>query len=196
VSEPPSPDAVEEPPADGPSMLTTMFRRSPPDQGYFYASKSEQPHGHGSPDDVRVENNQETLTRVSTAEPRPLLAHRNTSEDSNEVSPLLATRSSESRGGYGTGQEDGHGVDLEALKPSGRNTWLGRARYSVRSTGVRMASTLRAVSNPKRWNRHSIWHNTIAAPLACLPAVVVGLLLNILDALSYGRHRDGLLRLC
>lgn len=45
---------------------------------------------------------------------------------------------------------------------------------------------LGAVVNPKAWNRKTIWENVVMDPLRCLPAVIVGLLLNILDALSYG----------
>jgi SulP family sulfate permease len=43
------------------------------------------------------------------------------------------------------------------------------------------------VTNPKRWDRKAIWRNAILAPISCLPAVILGLLLNILDALSYGK---------
>jgi sulfate permease, SulP family len=45
----------------------------------------------------------------------------------------------------------------------------------------------RTVTNPKRWDRKAIWRNAVLAPISCLPAVILGLLLNILDALSYGR---------
>ncbi|ERT02885.1 hypothetical protein HMPREF1624_01188 [Sporothrix schenckii ATCC 58251] len=46
--------------------------------------------------------------------------------------------------------------------------------------------TYRNVKNLKWWDRRRLWQNVVVAPIACLPAVVVGLLLNILDALSYG----------
>jgi SulP family sulfate permease len=44
----------------------------------------------------------------------------------------------------------------------------------------------RIVFNPKRWNRKAIWQNAVVEPVGYLPAVILGLLLNILDALSYG----------
>jgi SulP family sulfate permease len=44
----------------------------------------------------------------------------------------------------------------------------------------------RTIINPKRWNRQAIWQDAVVAPVSCLPAVILGLLLNILDALSYG----------
>ena len=40
--------------------------------------------------------------------------------------------------------------------------------------------------NPRRWNAKAIVRNGIVAPLTMLPAVFLGLLLNVLDALSYG----------
>jgi SulP family sulfate permease len=40
--------------------------------------------------------------------------------------------------------------------------------------------------NPKTWNRQSIWKQCVVHPASFLPAVLLGLLLNILDALSYG----------
>ncbi len=44
----------------------------------------------------------------------------------------------------------------------------------------------RVVANPKSWNWHTIWKQGVRQPIAYLPPVMLGLLLNILDALSYG----------
>ncbi|KHJ35186.1 putative sulfate transporter family protein [Erysiphe necator] len=52
-----------------------------------------------------------------------------------------------------------------------------------KSTGCNIA---RLLSNPKTWNGEVIWKKAILAPIEVLPAVALGLLLNILDALSYG----------
>ncbi|EDN96234.1 hypothetical protein SS1G_01159 [Sclerotinia sclerotiorum 1980 UF-70] len=40
--------------------------------------------------------------------------------------------------------------------------------------------------NPKRWDKKAIWKNCVMAPVQSLPSVLLGALLNILDALSYG----------
>lgn len=45
---------------------------------------------------------------------------------------------------------------------------------------------LQILSNPMSWNRRAVWHNGVVYPLSLLPSVFLGLLLNILDALSYG----------
>jgi SulP family sulfate permease len=44
----------------------------------------------------------------------------------------------------------------------------------------------RVVSSPKSWDRRAIWKEGVVYPVSLIPAVVLGLLLNILDALSYG----------
>jgi SulP family sulfate permease len=184
VSEPPSPEATDEH-AEGPSMLTTMFRRSPQGNPYSYTPKESNAHEDDVPVEEGDEEGQDTLSRVTTVEHRPLVAREDTPE-ADEISPLLAARSRESRGGsYGVRQENGQGLDLEGQKRPGR-TWLGRTANSMRETGGRAVSILPLISHPKRWDRRALWDNVVVAPVACFPAVVVGLLLNILDALSYG----------
>ncbi|TVY46136.1 Uncharacterized protein LSUB1_G000015 [Lachnellula subtilissima] len=44
----------------------------------------------------------------------------------------------------------------------------------------------RNVLNPKKWDRTLLWNLAVVTPVGFLPAVILGLLLNILDALSYG----------
>lgn len=44
----------------------------------------------------------------------------------------------------------------------------------------------RALSNPKSWDKRAIWNDAVVHPASLVPAVLLGLLLNILDALSYG----------
>ncbi|KAK9849199.1 sulfate anion transporter [Penicillium brevicompactum] len=49
-----------------------------------------------------------------------------------------------------------------------------------------LAQCSRTLSNPKSWNKRAIWEQAVAYPASLVPAVLLGLLLNILDALSYG----------
>ncbi|KAK6542194.1 hypothetical protein TWF694_007957 [Orbilia ellipsospora] len=60
--------------------------------------------------------------------------------------------------------------------PVGRRQ--ARSAY-MRSLALRIAS-------PKSWDKRMIWQNTVVAPISTLPAVILGLLLNVLDGLSYG----------
>ncbi|EEQ28642.1 sulfate transporter family protein [Microsporum canis CBS 113480] len=42
------------------------------------------------------------------------------------------------------------------------------------------------ICSPRTWNKKAIYENGVELPLSLLPAVFLGLLLNVLDALSYG----------
>lgn len=46
----------------------------------------------------------------------------------------------------------------------------------------------RTIASPKTWNARTLWGSVIAKPASYIPAVILGLLLNVLDALSYGEH--------
>lgn len=49
-----------------------------------------------------------------------------------------------------------------------------------------LAKGSRIVLNPKAWDKRAIWQEGVVYPVSLIPAVFLGLLLNILDALSYG----------
>jgi SulP family sulfate permease len=64
------------------------------------------------------------------------------------------------------------------------------SRYSLRQAIAYPVSKARdalsIVINPKAWSGKAILQNVVLAPVATLPAVILGLLMNVLDALSYG----------
>lgn len=197
VSEPPSPEETDDRAvtAEGPSMLTTMLRRSPPDQSYFYKSKDANAHEDiTTTDNDTVEDEGEaSLNRVASASPQPAVAARDsldeTEPNQDESSPLLPPTSRETGpASYGTSRAGDTDIDLEGQKALNQERWVLGAATSMRNAGGRVASIIPVISNPKRWDRHALWRNAVVAPVACLPAVVVGLLLNILDALSYGKY--------
>lgn len=47
---------------------------------------------------------------------------------------------------------------------------------------------VRTLGSPKTWNKRISWRSTVVKPAGYVPAILLGLLLNILDALSYGMH--------
>ena len=70
----------------------------------------------------------------------------------------------------------------KAIQISPRNSQratLARFRASVGQFFLR-------VTHPKCWDRQLIWEQGIRRPLSFIPPVILGLLLNVLDALSYG----------
>ncbi|KAI0203877.1 sulfate transporter family-domain-containing protein [Astrocystis sublimbata] len=168
VSEPPSPegepDAIEE---AGPSMLTNMFRRSPPEELPPSVAID------GSALDARLRNSRSTSTmslNTETVEP-----NTGTSEAVSETTPLIGAQSYRS-------QSPADLEDLESQKPQKPSGILPSMRESAREK----VRGLGAAMNPKAWDKKRIWNAAVIGPLHCLPAVIVGLLLNVLDALSYG----------
>ncbi|KAI2635297.1 sulfate transporter family protein [Xylaria nigripes] len=152
-----------------PSTLTRIFRSSRPEESPSSASSIKDKSHHG-----RLRNTpsmRKMSLRAESAEP-----DLGASEGTSETTPLLSPRSIMS-------QHSDYLEDLENQKPKLRMGFAGssiieRAKGSMHHFG--------AVMNPKTWNRRTIWETIVMDPLRCLPAVIVGLLLNILDALSYG----------
>ncbi|KAI9862862.1 MAG: hypothetical protein M1824_000992, partial [Vezdaea acicularis] len=50
----------------------------------------------------------------------------------------------------------------------------------------RAVSCIRTAISPKSWDKETIWREGFVKPTGYVPAVILGTLLNILDALSYG----------
>ncbi|KAI0193224.1 sulfate transporter family protein [Xylaria flabelliformis] len=171
VSEPPSPDDETIVTEDvGPSMLTTMLRRSPPEAPPPPVSVDDSTYS----DRLRSPRSMSTMSlNVGLTEP----AERSpgTSEGTSEITPLLRPKSHRSQSPVDL-------EDLENQKPQStrriRSSITEAARNRIRGLGV--------VMNPKSWDKKAIWNKAVINPLHCLPAVIVGLLLNVLDALSYG----------
>ncbi|KAL4953916.1 sulfate transporter family-domain-containing protein [Aspergillus filifer] len=51
---------------------------------------------------------------------------------------------------------------------------------------TKISDSFRMLARPKSWDRRTVWRQGVVRPLSLLPSVFLGLLLNILDALSYG----------
>lgn len=124
---------------------------------------------------------------------------------SSTATPQAPTESTPLLGGSvaANGSTDRSGYDLEGQKNTVRRRIMGifgrRQDGSTRSPTVaakaKIKKTYRSVTHIKWWDRRRLWENLVVAPIACLPAVIVGLLLNILDALSYGKCCEGTLHL-
>ncbi|KAI1447904.1 sulfate transporter family-domain-containing protein [Annulohypoxylon stygium] len=162
VSEPPSPELrIEDESESGPSALANMLRRSPPQ------SPSEPNVGS----DVISYNGQPSSTSLSQSSP---------SNGVSENTPLLGALSRRPDSPDSATEVD----DIESQKPkighwnSSSGIFAGGIQGTIRS--------IRGIASPKTWDKKVIFQSVVMDPIHCLPAVVVGLLLNILDALSYG----------
>ena len=75
--------------------------------------------------------------------------------------------------------------DIESLKRSYPG-WLIETRNLVTRSRRKGIEMTRALLSPKTWNVRFILQIAVMKPASYIPAIVLGLLLNILDALSYG----------
>ncbi|KAI1661341.1 sulfate transporter family protein [Daldinia decipiens] len=160
VSEPSSLSSeTDGPPNSGPSALTTMFKRSPP----------ESLHGQDAGSNSMSQNGQQ-LPSIGVLQAEP-------DNELSETTPLLRRVSHRPESPDSIAD-----IDIEIQKPM-----LPPWGPSSTGRGIRdRIRTVKGIMNPKTWDKKIIWQRAVIDPIHCLPAVVVGLLLNILDALSYG----------
>ncbi|KAG9239426.1 sulfate transporter family protein-like protein [Amylocarpus encephaloides] len=173
VSEPGSPENGHSPPSghSGTSALSNMIRRSPPSTSppNEAVGTRDRPwsNGYGH----RVEPDQTRLIITSDGKVE------------NERTPLLAkTRSREphTHPDWIRGEQDLEQQDLRR-----RRSWP-KIRDAIAQHKARGLGIARTVFSPKSWDKKAIWQHGIVAPVGYLPAVILGALLNVLDALSYG----------
>lgn len=164
VSEPASPDVEPSTPRHSPgtSVIAEMLRNSPPKKDGKTAG--ERQHGDRSRPRIAVaESDDEVPVSV------------------NERTSLLPKDANRHRH-----QSNGNGVsDVEGQQPMRRRPWITRKRIVTwpKERGLALART---ATNPKTWNPKTLWREGVVKPVGYVPSVVLGLLLNILDALSYG----------
>lgn len=159
VSEPSTPDGLAG--TRGKSYLTHLFRNSPPET---------EPEAEGSSSDQ---------TNVGNTDGDPLRP--------NEQSSLLPKAYPEVGQGKGYDaipQADGDIESQHDFRPIPMIN-IKKAISWPREKG------LNAVKNAfysKAWNKKDVWDKGVVQTVSYLPAVFLGLLLNILDGLSYGMN--------
>lgn len=114
------------------------------------------------------------VTEEAPIPPLPTIPDEPEPRDSERTSLLSETRR-KSPHHYGAIE------DVESQgEATARSLNLFTKRVSTLAKGPRI------LSNPKSWDRRAIWQEGVVYPVSLIPAVLLGLLLNILDALSYG----------
>ncbi|KAL1954356.1 hypothetical protein VTO42DRAFT_1383 [Malbranchea cinnamomea] len=171
----PRPETIEEgsepftsaegtvPSHSGESALTAMLRLSPPTR-----QEEEQQDDFAS-----------NLSTVRSLSSSPDLRDERTGERQPLIQKAAGSRS---LGAYG--------ATVPSIDPGSAPVSKNSAPYDFteRNTYVRLLKKQFSWRNlnPKSWDRRTIWQKGIVHPISYLPAVLLGLLLNILDALSYG----------
>lgn len=146
-----------------------MLRRSPSTSNYSTAGEDAD-----GQDEEAVDTSDEDTVDEEHGKPSPVARF----DLHTETTPLLLHRT------HSSGRNGG--PDLESQKSRKRKTWTQGLKSSFAHTKSRVSKAAHTLQDPKTWNPKTIYHNVVLPPVVCLPAVIVGLLLNILDALSYG----------
>ena len=69
-----------------------------------------------------------------------------------------------------------------------RETSCITTRRTVMNTVEEGFTIFRGILSPKSWDKRAVWVHGLREPANYIPSIVLGLLLNILDALSYGNN--------
>ncbi|KAH0491339.1 hypothetical protein TgHK011_002774 [Trichoderma gracile] len=172
VTEPPSPEdgehGVQAAGEDGLSALANLLKNSSPPSSVSEQAKIPPPRFE------TLEAGQSQSSHINEIQQRP----ESRETEASEYTPLLE------RPDLGSGTSSS--IDIEGQKTSARKRWLQGITEQGRKVERGLVQFAKVASCPGRWNRKAIWETAVVEPVSCLPAVAVGLLLNILDALSYG----------
>lgn len=165
VSEPGSPAVVGSPRKSPPvSALSEMIRNSPPLE-----------------DEVSMETEESNTGVVDT---RVATIAQGIICQPSEMTPLLSGQAGRIR------RESTAYNSIKDLERQGEI--LEPVANGIRSARVQMKGQGNPnwtwISNPRTWNKRMIWTYGVHQPVSYVPAIVLGLLLNILDALSYGEN--------
>lgn len=114
----------------------------------------------------------------ATADVHPVTVQEGIISQPSEQTTLLGKRTA-----YGS-IKDLEGQQVARPEPK------SRIRVAMQQSKAQTARIVRVASNPKSWNRQEILEYGIYIPASLVPCVILGLLLNILDALSYGEPQE------
>lgn len=179
VSEPVSPESSPSSvKAPGASALTDMLKRSPPNT----PPKS-------SEDDGEAEALDGNRDEESPRQRRLVLTSNGLENAPTERTSLLGkdTRfETHPHPDWIRGEQD---IERQEVKRGPAWPKLRNVVLWPREKGLHVART---IVDPREWNGKAIWQQAVKEPVAAFPAAVLGALLNILDALSYGMFAYGL----
>ena len=168
LSEPVSPASLpSHPPSTGTSVLTEMLKHSPP---------SDPTDEHNDAAREEGKNSQRSSIGVSAVS-----AQESVTTAVDERTALLPKKDD----GASQRHRKPRAQDLESQRTSLGPLSLGR-RHVVSWWKRSGGAFTHPIVHPRRWSPRSIWDEGLVKPVRCMPAVILGLLLNILDALSYG----------
>jgi len=169
-SEPVSPDETHPHRRDlpQPSRLSALLQES-------------SPTSHPSPSPSR---HQPQSMPYAGSVPEVVIDDPEDDDTPDEESPLLSRRKGSSVQ-WKVGGDGAEEADTESQSVRKTGSWR-QLLHTYGSTGSSLLHTWQIASNPKSWDGRQVLNTVVIKPVSVLPAVFLGLLLNLLDALSYG----------
>lgn len=162
VSEPPTPDGLTDT-IRGRSYLTHLLRNSPPETEP--ETKNNFAPSHQQIDVSNVSSKPSSLNEQSSLLPKVCLEN--------------------DRGtGYDAIRQEDEDIESQGNFRSVPRTGIKKAISWPKEKGL---SAMKNAIHNKAWNKKDVWEKGVVQTASYLPAVFLGLLLNILDGLSYGR---------
>lgn len=177
VSEPVTPEEHHHFSPPGVSALTDLIRRSPPST----SPTENEDYNDSESGSERDQNDEQDDESIHKGSRRLSWSDHRADIETNERTPLIGKNSHRPR--YSQSTMDPHDLESHSLKP--RPSWP-QLRKALAWPGTGGAHFVKVLVNPKQWDRRAIYQKTVMDPLGYLPAVMLGCLLNVLDALSYG----------
>lgn len=170
VSEPVSPENGPSSKSPGQSALSNLLRRSPP---------SRSPPDNGS---QSSKSGSESESEPDRSQGRLIITSNGLKVDATERTPLFLKQqpTEPSHPDWIGGQSD-----LEQQDTKRRPSWP-KLHGLISWPQKKVSKVTHTLLHPKEWDREAIVQNLVYAPARNFPAAVLGALLNILDALSYG----------
>ncbi|RYP49800.1 hypothetical protein DL768_004587 [Monosporascus sp. mg162] len=176
VSEPSSSETTpDEATHAGPSILASMLKHSPPQPFEDKAAGSEELQDADRQDPFLLTHDSRQHNGDS---PSP---NNGVPVSVSERTPLIIPKPSQSSSSSTTSEYG----DVESQKPKAKVSW-NRFLPPFGGNAENKLHGFSRIMKSKPWNRRAIWQHAVVEPARCVPSVIVGLLLNILDALSYG----------
>lgn len=166
VSEPTTPDSHFTAQPSPPSALSDMLRKSP--------AFEEETRGL----------DEESLCGGNGVQ--PVVVGEGIISQPNEETTLLLKKAAS---GLDDGETSKYGSvrDVEGQRLP-RGSVSARFRNAIDHKMEAGARICRTISSPKSWDMRDVWVHCVRQPASYIPSVILGLLLNILDALSYGER--------
>lgn len=135
-------------------------------------------------DSSSVEDGDGNDHKVNDSGVKPVTVHEGIISQPTERTALLSKKQAYSPNEVHT---NGSAHDLESQKQKSGTRVHKQWGGSFATIGRRLRFATTMVFRPKTWNSKAVWKQALLEPASLIPPVILGLLLNILDALSYGR---------